>query len=98
TGTFPFCDSLDHLGHFARSMDDLALVYDALQGHDASDPVCAVREAEPVSSEIGKGVDGLRIAVAGGYFHADAEEGALSALAAAGRAVGASQEVDIPGV
>lgn len=98
TGTFPFCDSLDHLGHFASSVDDLALVYDALQGPDASDPVCAVRDAEPVSGEIAKGLDGLRIAVATGYFRADAEEGALAALAAAGRAAGADRDVDIPGV
>ncbi len=33
-GTFPFVDSLDHLGPFARSAEDLALAYDALQGPD----------------------------------------------------------------
>ena len=32
TGTFPFCDSLDHLGHFTRSADDLA--YRGLAGID----------------------------------------------------------------
>ena len=38
TGTFPFVDSLDHLGPFARTARDLALAYDALQGPDAGDP------------------------------------------------------------
>ena len=32
TGTFPFVDSLDHLGPIARTVRDLALAYDALQG------------------------------------------------------------------
>lgn len=98
TGTFPFCDSLDHLGPFARSVDDLAYVYDALQGHDPSDPVCAVRPVETVSGEIAKGIDGLRIGVATGYFHADAEPGALAALALAAKAVGANLDIDIPRV
>ncbi len=95
TGTFPFCDSLDHLGPFARSAADLARVYDALQGHDASDPVCAPRGSEPTRSAIAKGHEGLRIAVAGCYFRADAEPGALAALDRAAIAVGATAEVDI---
>lgn len=96
TGTFPFCDSLDHLGPFARSVADLALVYDVLQGHDASDPVCARRPIEMLGSEIAKERDGLRIAVAGGYFRADAEPGALAALDRAAKALDADDEVDIP--
>ena len=32
--TFPFVASLDHLGPLARSAKDLALAYDAMQGHD----------------------------------------------------------------
>ena len=45
--TFPFVASLDHLGPLARSTRDLALAYDAMQGHDADDPVCARRPVEP---------------------------------------------------
>ncbi len=37
-GTTPFVHSLDHVGPFARTVRDLALVYDALQGHDPDDP------------------------------------------------------------
>src|SRR5499427_921374 len=40
TRTFPFVASLDHVGPLARSAEDLALSYDAMQGHDADDPVC----------------------------------------------------------
>ncbi len=35
--SFPFVDNLDHLGPFARSVRDLALSYDAMQGYDADD-------------------------------------------------------------
>ena len=66
--TFPFVASLDHLGPFARTSRDLALAYDAMQGHDADDPVCAERPVEPALAALDRGVEGLRIAVAGGYF------------------------------
>ena len=36
---FPFVHSLDHLGPLARSVADLALAYDAMQGPDPADPV-----------------------------------------------------------
>src|ERR1700682_5415309 len=35
--SFPFVFSFDHLGPFARSVDDLALAYDAMQGPDPED-------------------------------------------------------------
>lgn len=97
TGTFPFCDSLDHLGPFATNTADLARTYDALQGHDASDPVCAARPVEAVSGEIAKGLDGLRITSATGYFCTDAEPGALAALERAAKAAGAEDAIVIPG-
>src|SRR6202022_2518207 len=45
--SFPFVTSLDHVGPFARSVQDLALSYDVMQGRDPEDPVCADRDAEP---------------------------------------------------
>ncbi|MEA2838775.1 MAG: 1-carboxybiuret hydrolase, partial [Methylobacteriaceae bacterium] len=42
-GSFPFVSSLDHLGPFARSVTDLAVSYDAMQGADADDPVATTR-------------------------------------------------------
>src|SRR5882757_932675 len=47
--SFPFVASLDHLGPLARTTQDLALAYDAMQGPDPEDPACANRAAEPVS-------------------------------------------------
>ncbi|MDX7951911.1 amidase family protein, partial [Lichenihabitans sp. Uapishka_5] len=76
--SFPFVASLDHLGPLGRSVADLALAYDAMQGLDADDPAQAARPVEPVSSHLGAGTAGLRIAVADGYFRQNAEPQALA--------------------
>jgi len=38
-GTFPFADSLDHVGPFARSVEDAAILLDAVAGRDRRDPL-----------------------------------------------------------
>ena len=96
-GTFPFVDSLDHLGPFARSVGDLALAYDAMQGPDPRDPSVAGRPVEAVSGLLEHGIEGLRIAVAGGWFATDGLRDAALAVDAAATALGAEQEVDVPG-
>jgi 1-carboxybiuret hydrolase len=93
--TFPFVTSLDHLGPFARTTRDLALAYDAMQGFDADDPVCADRAAEPVVLHLDKGTRGLRIAVAGGYFKGKTAE-AVAAVDSVASALGANRDIDIP--
>ena len=93
--TFPFVASLDHLGPFARTTRDLALAYDAMQGFDADDPACADRAAEPVVPHLDKGADGLRIAVAGGYFKGKTAE-AVAAVDSVASALGANRDIDIP--
>jgi AtzE family amidohydrolase len=93
--TFPFVASLDHLGPFARTTRDLALAYDAMQGFDADDPACADRAAEPVAPHLGKGIGGLRVAVAGGYFKGKTAE-AVAAVDSVASALGANRDIDIP--
>jgi len=95
-GSFPFVSSLDHLGPLARSLGDLAVAYDAMQGHDPEDPVCTARPAEPAIAVLDEGIGDLRIAVAGGYFHQGAFAEALQAVGQAARALGATREVDLP--
>jgi AtzE family amidohydrolase len=92
----PFVGSLDHLGPLTRSTTDLALAYDAMQGPDAEDPICADRPADPVLSTLDHGIDGLRIAVAGGYFRRGASAEALDAVAHIAKALGAVREIGIP--
>ncbi|TKW76478.1 MAG: AtzE family amidohydrolase, partial [Bradyrhizobium icense] len=57
--TYPFVASLDHLGPFARSVKDLALAYDAMQGPDAGDAACTTRPVEPVTELLSQGIGGL---------------------------------------
>ncbi len=94
--TFPFVASLDHLGPLARSAKDLALAYDAMQGHDADDPVCADRPAEPVTPLLDRGAEGLRIAVAGGYFRKGAFPEARAAVERVAAALGVKREIELP--
>jgi len=94
--TFPFVGSLDHVGPLARTARDLALAYDAMQGHDPDDPVCARREVEPALPALDRGIGGLRIAVAGGYFRRGALPESLAAVARVAQALGASREIELP--
>jgi len=95
-GTFPFVASLDHLGPFARTTRDLALSYDAMQGSDSEDPACADRPIEPVTPLLDQGLEGLRIAVAGGYFRRGLTTEAEVALERVTVAAGASRVVELP--
>ncbi|MHB1495297.1 MAG: AtzE family amidohydrolase, partial [Acidithiobacillus sp.] len=96
-GAFPFCPSLDHVGPLARSVADLALAYDAMQGVDAADPVCADRASEPVSGSLADGVAGLKIAIAAGYFMQQATPAAEQALARVAAALNVTDLVEFPG-
>jgi aspartyl-tRNA(Asn)/glutamyl-tRNA(Gln) amidotransferase subunit A len=95
-GSFPFVSSLDHLGPLARTVGDLAAAYDAMQGYDPADPVCVDRPADPVTGGLDRGVGGLRIASAGGYFRAGASAEALAAVDAVAAALEAAETVTIP--
>lgn len=95
--SFPFCDSLDHLGPFARDVGDLALAYDLLQGHDEGDHACARRAIEPVSDRLGLGIGGLRVAVLGGHFDTAGMAAATRAVEIVARGLGARETVELPG-
>jgi 1-carboxybiuret hydrolase len=94
--TFPFVASFDHVGPLARSVRDLAVAYDAMQGHDPDDPVCADRPVEAVAPLLGRGSEGLRIAIAGGYFRSGAFPQARTALERVASALGVKREVELP--
>jgi AtzE family amidohydrolase len=94
--SFPFVLSFDHLGPFARSVGDLALAYDAMQGPDPDDAACTTRPAEPVTTLLARDVSGLRIAIAGGYFQNNVTPEAREAVARVARALGTMRVVEIP--
>src|SRR6201991_2890233 len=92
--SFPFVASLDHLGPFARSVCDLALAYDAMQGPDADDAACTPRAVEPVAPVLAENIAGLRIALAGGYFQKNLFAEAIEAVAHVAKALGVTRTVD----
>ncbi|HKK31461.1 MAG TPA: AtzE family amidohydrolase [Alphaproteobacteria bacterium] len=91
-GVFPFSTSLDHVGLFARTVEDLAVGYDALQGRDPRDPMQADRPPEPVGMPEARP---LRVAVLGYHFSRYAGEAAAEALAKAARVLQANDTVDV---
>ncbi len=95
TASFQFVHDLDHLGPFARSVADLALCYDALQGHDPGDPMCAKRPPEPTSPRLGEPIAGLRVSVIDGWFRDTAGPEALEAVATVARALQAGPDTTL---
>jgi AtzE family amidohydrolase len=93
-GTFPFVASLDTVGPLARTAEDLALAYEAMQGADLADPACAGRPIEPVRIEAG--IKGLRIGVLGGYFRDNAGPEAWAALERAVTALPIADTAELP--
>lgn len=99
TGSYPFVSSLDHLGPFARSVRDLALAYDAMQGPEGMgphDPGCAQRAVEPTLPTLSHGLQGLRIGVLGGWFRERVQPEALNAVDTVAQALGATQTFELP--
>ena len=94
-GSFPFVGSFDHLGPLARSVADLALSYDAMQPTDEPDAATVARAPEPVTGLVDRGIDGLRIAVAGGHFARGGDPDVLKAVELVAAALGAAREVEL---
>jgi AtzE family amidohydrolase len=96
--SFPFVASFDHLGPFARSVEDLALSYDAMQGPDAEDAACSTRAIEPVTALLDRISAALRIAAAGGYFRKNLFPEAQEAVARVTKALGVTRDIELPEV
>jgi AtzE family amidohydrolase len=96
SGSFPFIDSLDHVGPLAGSVSDLAAAYDVLQGKDARDHACAQRDTEVVGN-ISELPPGIRIGILGGWFQDWAGEAAQRAVQIAAQALGATQWCELNG-
>lgn len=96
SGTHPFVASLDHIGPFARTADDLASVYDALQGRDPLDGFQAETPVNAAQPRLAQGSERLRCAVLGGYFQTWCSDEARAAVAMAAKALNVQDEVMFP--
>jgi aspartyl-tRNA(Asn)/glutamyl-tRNA(Gln) amidotransferase subunit A len=73
SGVFPLTYSLDHVGPMTRNVEDNAIFFHAIAGHDPSDPTSTPREAGDCMADLKRGLKGLRIGVIEHFYTKDAE-------------------------
>ena len=79
-GVYPLSWSLDSVGPLARSVEDAALVYQAMQGPDAGDDTTHGRPLQDLMTGLRDGVEGLRIGIAETVFWDDAHPEVAAAV------------------
>lgn len=99
-GSFRGAWSMDHVGVFARSMEDVAMGLDAVAGYDPSDPA-SVRQSEPsYARRLEPHVRGVRIGVLRRFLEEGVDPSVLSAFEVALQTLSAAGaevvDVDIP--
>ena len=96
SGVFPLTHSLDHVGPMTRNVEDNAILFHAIEGHDPDDPTSTRRRADDCLQDLKRGLQGLRIGVIEHFYREDAPadpeqvrgiEGALEVLRKLGAAV-----------
>jgi aspartyl-tRNA(Asn)/glutamyl-tRNA(Gln) amidotransferase subunit A len=70
-GVLPLSFSMDHAGPMAWTVQDCALLLQAMAGYDPTDPASADRPVADFVSGIDSGVKGLRIGVVRHFFETD---------------------------
>jgi aspartyl-tRNA(Asn)/glutamyl-tRNA(Gln) amidotransferase subunit A len=71
-GVFPLTYSLDHVGPMTRTVEDNAILFHAIAGHDPDDPTSTKREAADCLKDLKAGVKGLRIGLIEHFYKEDA--------------------------
>ncbi|MBV9283378.1 MAG: Asp-tRNA(Asn)/Glu-tRNA(Gln) amidotransferase subunit GatA [Acidimicrobiia bacterium] len=98
-GLVAFASSLDQIGPFAASVEDAALLFEVVAGHDPLDSTSVPEPAPSVVDGLGDGVEGLRVGLTKEFVEgADADvvarvEEAARALEKAGAVV---SEASVP--
>jgi aspartyl-tRNA(Asn)/glutamyl-tRNA(Gln) amidotransferase subunit A len=98
-GLVAFASSLDQIGPFARTVEDAALLYDVMAGHDPLDSTSLPVDAPSTLETLEHGVEGVRVGVCGDLIEGCAPDvrarvqQAAEALSAAGAKV---EEVSVP--
>lgn len=70
-GVLPLAFSLDHAGPMAWTVEDCAILLQALAGYDAEDPASADRPVPDFRAELTRGAKGLRIGVVRHFYETD---------------------------
>jgi aspartyl-tRNA(Asn)/glutamyl-tRNA(Gln) amidotransferase subunit A len=98
-GLVAFASSLDQIGPFATTVEDAALLYDVMAGHDPLDSTSLPSAAAPTLHGLRDGVEGLRVGLCADLVQGCAPDvaarvdGAADALRSAGAKV---EEISVP--
>jgi aspartyl-tRNA(Asn)/glutamyl-tRNA(Gln) amidotransferase subunit A len=99
-GLIAFASSLDQIGPFTQTVEDAALVYRAIAGHDPLDSTSSPAAVEDPFETLRSGVEGMRLGVPREYFVDGLEPGVRQRVEEAIevlRRLGASvEEVSLP--
>jgi aspartyl-tRNA(Asn)/glutamyl-tRNA(Gln) amidotransferase subunit A len=71
TGVIPLSYSLDHCGPMTWTVEDCALLLDAVAGHDPADPGSAARPYRSVRRGLKGGIAGMRIGIVRHFYERD---------------------------
>ena len=77
-GLIAFASSLDQIGPLTRSVEDAAIVLEAMAGHDPLDATCSDRPND-VLRDLEAGVKGLRLGVPREYYDVEGIESSVKA-------------------
>ena len=99
-GVVAFASSLEQVGPFGRDAEDVANALGAIAGLDPRDSTTAPEPVPDYREELGRGLDGLSVAVPDAFFDG-AEDGVVEAVEAALGLLGANgarlvRGVDLP--
>lgn len=72
-GVFPLAFSLDHVGPMTRTVEDNAILYQAIAGYDVADPTSARRVVPECLGALKQGVRGLRVGVIEHFYKQDSD-------------------------
>ena len=67
-GVLPLAWTLDHVGPLTRTVEDNALLLNALAGHDPEDPYSVRGETEDFARDLGRGVRGGVVGIPSGFY------------------------------
>ena len=71
SGVLPLSFTMDHTGPMAWTVEDCALLLQAMAGYDPTDPGSANRPVPDFTADLSKGAKGLRIGVVRHFFETD---------------------------
>jgi aspartyl-tRNA(Asn)/glutamyl-tRNA(Gln) amidotransferase subunit A len=99
-GVIAFASSLDQVGPFGRTVEDVALMLQVIAGADPMDSTAVATPVPDSRAELGRGVEGLRIGIPSEYFidgmSPEVESAVRAAIATLERLGARTEPVSLP--